>query len=167
MKTLQDLFEDSIKDLYSAEKQFLAGMQKLSKAAQNPELKKAIEDHIVQTEGQIGRIDQIAELGDFRPGGKACKAAQGLVEEAKEHLEEYEPGPTLDAAIIACAQKNEHYEICSYGTAVAWAKLLGNDEITALLQQTLEEEESADQALSGVAEAVNQSALQPEPATAK
>jgi ferritin-like metal-binding protein YciE len=129
------------------------------KAAQSPELKKAIETHIAQTEEQIKRLEQVAELGEFKPTGKVCKAAQGLVEEAKEHLEEGEPGPTLDAAIISCAQKNEHYEICSYGTVIAWAELLGLKDSVELLSTTIAEEEETDQLLTKVAETVNQQAL--------
>ena len=159
MENLQELFEDTIKDLYNAEKQFLKAMPKLMNAAQSPELKKAIESHITQSEGQVQRLEKVAALGGFTPTGKVCKAAQGLVEEANEHLEEGKPGPTLDAAIICCAQKNEHYEICSYGTVLAWAKLLGNNEISALLEETLKEEEQTDEALSGVATAVNESAI--------
>ena len=159
MENLQELFEDTIKDLYNAEKQFLKAMPKLLKAAQSPELKRSIENHIAQSEVQVQRLEKVAEIGGFKPTGKVCKAAQGLVEEADEHVEEGKPGPTLDAAIICCAQKNEHYEICSYGTVLAWAKLLGNSEISSLLEETLKEEEQTDEALSGVATAVNQAAM--------
>lgn len=160
MENLQNLFEDTIKDLYNAEKQFLKAMPKLVKAAQNEKLKAAIDEHIAQSEEQVKRLEQICESGGFKPSGKVCKAAQGLVEECAEHLEEYEPGPTLDAAIISCAQKNEHYEICSYGTVAAWAEVLGNDEAVELLNQSLAEEEAADDLLSTVAEEVNQTACE-------
>ena len=159
MENLQELFEDTIKDLYNAEKQFLKAMPKLLKAATDPQLKAAIEAHITQSEGQVQRLEKVAELGGFKPSGKVCKAAQGLVEEANEHLEEGKPGATLDAAIICCAQKNEHYEICSYGTVVAWAEALGNDEAAALLQETLKEEEQTDELLGGISETVNAAAV--------
>ncbi len=151
METLQELYEESIKDIYSAEKQLLKAMPKLLKAARNESLKAAIEAHITQTEGHVDRLEKIGELGGFKITGVVCKAAQGLVEEVKEHLEDGEPGPVLDAAIVACAQKNEHYEIGTYGTILAWAKELGLTDQAALLQETLNEEEETDQLLSGVA----------------
>ena len=160
MENLQELFEDTIKDIYNAEKQFLKAMPKLMKATENTKLQKAIESHITQTEEQVRRLEQVAEMGGFKPSGKVCKAAQGLVEEADEHLKEVEAGPTLDAAIIACAQKNEHYEICSYGTVIAWAETLGNKDAVKLLQQTLAEEEQTDELLSGISESVNKAAME-------
>lgn len=150
--SLQKLFEDTVKDLYNAEKQFLKAMPKMSKAAQNPLLKKAIDRHITQTEGQIKRLEEVAQFLEIRPTGKVCKAAQGLVEEAEEHLEEVEPGPVLDAALVVCAQKNEHYEICSYGTLIAWANELEYAEIAALLEATLKEEKSTNSGLTKIAE---------------
>ncbi len=149
--TLQKLFEDTVKDLYNAEKQFLKAMPKMSKAAENPELKAALDEHVTQTQEQIKRLEEVAQLLEIKPTGKVCKAAQGLVEEAEEHLEEVAPGPVLDAAIIVCAQKNEHYEICSYGTLIAWATELGLDQIVPLLDQTLQEEHAADDRLNTVA----------------
>lgn len=129
------------------------------KAAQSPELKKAIETHIAQSERQVVRLKKVAEMGGFKPTGKVCKAAQGLVEEANEHLEEGARGATLDAAIIACAQKDEHYEICSYGTVIAGAETLGSGIAVSLLQKTLAEEEAADELLTGIAGPVNSTAL--------
>ncbi len=150
--TLDKLFEDSLKDLFNAEKQFLKGMQKMAKAATSPELKAAIEKHIGETEGHVQRLTQAAELMEIKPSGKVCKAAQGLIEEAEEHLEEVAPGPVLDAAIIVCSQKNEHYEICSYGTMIAWAEQLGLNEVLPLLEQTLKEEKATDEALTMLAD---------------
>lgn len=150
--TLEKLFEDTLKDLYNAEKQFLKAMPKLAKAATNADLKTAIYKHATQTEGHVERLSKIAEKLDIRPSGKVCKAAQGLVEEAEEHLEEVEEGPVLDAAIIVCAQKNEHYEICSYGTMIAWAEQLGYKDAISLLQATLDEEKETDESLSALAE---------------
>lgn len=160
METLQELYEESIRDMYSAEKQFLKAMPKLLKAARNESLKTAIENHITQSEGHVDRLEKIGELGGFKLSGVVCKAAQGLVEEVKEHLEEGDPGPVLDAAIVACAQKNEHYEIGTYGTIIAWAKQLGQKEHVAILKEILAEEEQTDKLLSGVAEKeVNKAAV--------
>lgn len=161
--TLEKLFEDTVKDLYNAEKQFLKVMPKLSKAAQSEELKNAIDQHVTQTEEQIKRLEEVAKFLETKPTGKVCKAAQGLVEEAQEHLEEVEAGPVLDAAITVCAQKNEHYEICSYGTLIAWANELGYDEIVSLLETTLEEEKATNDGLTQIAEAsLNQEASEEE-----
>lgn len=151
METLQELFEDTIKDLCNAEKQFLKAMPKLAKAAQNESLKSAIEAHQKQSEGHVDRLEQVAKMCGFKTSGKVCKAAQGLVEEAEEHLEEGKPGPVLDAAIVACAQKNEHYEICSYGTVITWAQQLGLKDAAELLKQNLAEEEQTDKLLTQVA----------------
>lgn len=151
MSTLRELFEDTVKDLYNAEKQFIKGMQKLSKASKNQNLKKAIDDHRIQSEEHTRRLEKAAEMCGFKPTGKACKAAQGLIEEATEHVEEFDAGPVLDAAIIACAQKNEHYEICSYGTIIAWAEQLGLNDVIPIFQQTLAEEEQTDDLLSQLA----------------
>ncbi len=149
--TLDKLFEDSLKDLYNAEKQFLKGMQKMAKAATSPDLKAAIEKHIGETEGHIERLSNAAELLEIKPTGKVCKAAQGLIEEGEEHLAEVARGPVLDAAIVVCSQKNEHYEICSYGTLIAWAQQLGLTKVQILLAQTLEEEKATDEALTVLA----------------
>ena len=163
METLQELYQESIKDVYSAEKQFLRAMPKLAKKAQSESLKEALHTHMEQSQTQVERLEQIAEAGGFKLRGVVCKAAQGLVEEAQEHLQEGKPGPVMDAAIVACAQKNEHYEIGTYGTIIAWAKQLGENDAVALLQQTLDEEEGTDKLLSGVAEKeVNPSAAQAE-----
>ncbi len=151
METLQELYEESVKDVYSAEKQFLKAMPRLLKAARNESLKAAIEAHITQSEGHVDRLEKIGELGGFKLSGVVCKAAQGLVEEVKEHLEDGEPGPVLDAAIVACAQKNEYYEIATYGTIIAWATELGEKEHVALLEEILAEEEAADDLLTNVA----------------
>jgi ferritin-like metal-binding protein YciE len=159
MDTLTKLFQDTVKDLYNAEHNFLKAMPKLSKAAQSEPLKTAIEDHIKQTKTHIERLDELAKGLGFKPTGEACKASQGLVAEAEEHLEEYEKGPVLDAAIIACAQKNEHYEICSYGTLIAWGKELGLSDAVSLLQETLGEEEQTNKLLTKVgATSVNKEA---------
>ncbi|RYG48443.1 DUF892 family protein [bacterium] len=151
METLQELYQESIKDVYSAEKQFFKAMPRMLKAARNESLKEAIEGHISQSEGHIDRLEKIGEMAGFKLTGVVCKAAQGLVEECKEHLEEGRPGPVLDAAIVACAQKNEHYEIGTYGTILAWAETLGEKEHVVLLKEILADEEATDKLLSAVA----------------
>ena len=163
METLQELYQDAVKDVYSAEKQFLRAMPKLAKKAQSESLKEALHTHMEQSQGHVEKLEQIGELGGFKLRGKVCKAAQGLVEEAQEHLEEGQPGPVLDAAIVACAQKNEHYEIGTYGTIVAWAKELGQNDAANLLNEILSEEEQTDKILSDVAtKEVNKAAAKPE-----
>ncbi len=157
---LDKLFKDTIKDVYNAEKQFFKGMGKFAKAAQDPGLKQSIDSHRKETEGHIERLERVAAMIGIKPTGKVCKAAQGLIEEGDEHLEEVESGPVLDAAIILCAQKNEHYEICSYGTLIAWAKQLGLKNVVPILESTLEEEKGANEKLSQAAESkVNQEAM--------
>ena len=150
-KTLKDLFEDTIKDIYSSETQLLAAMPKMMEAAQDPELKSAIKTHAEESQKQVERIEQIAKMLDFAPDGVTCEGTVGLLKEATEHIEEFGGTPAGDAAIIACAQKNEHYEIANYGTAVTFAQQLGYPEAEELLKQTLNEEEQTDQKLTHIA----------------
>jgi ferritin-like metal-binding protein YciE len=150
-KNLNDLFQHTIKDIYSSEKLLLKAMPDLRDAAKSDKLKKAIEKHIGQTEEQVRRIEQIGKSLGFEVDGVTCQATVGLVKEAKEHLEEFSGSDALDAAIIASAQKNEHYEIANYGTVVTWAEQLGYDDAVSLLEKTLQEEEETDEALTQVA----------------
>jgi ferritin-like metal-binding protein YciE len=143
MSEFQEAFEDLIKDMYSAEKQVVKALPKAAKAATDDGLREAIQEHIQQTEEHVNRLEKVAELGEFKPSGKVCAAAKGIIEEMAEALEEHEPGPILDAVMVCAAQKFEHYEIANYGTAVSWAKLLGLDDCVEVLQQTLEEEEQS------------------------
>lgn len=160
MSSFQDEFEDLIKDLHNAEKQLTKALPKMAKAATNEQLKAGFEEHLRQTEEHVKRLEQVAESCGFKPTGKMCPAMKGLIEEAEEHLKEGEPGPVLDAVLIASAQKVEHYEICSYGTARAWAELLGETEAVQLLQMTEQEEVQTDEKLNQLAEGgVNQEAL--------
>lgn len=152
MDTLQELFVEELKDLYSAEAQLLKAMPKMVKKAQHPELKKAFETHMRETEGQVKRLDQIFENLGEKAKGKKCLAMEGLVNEAKEHMSEDMAEDVMDAALIGMAQKIEHYEIAGYGTARTYAKLLGNKEIQRLLQQTLDEEGKTDKLLTQLAE---------------
>jgi ferritin-like metal-binding protein YciE len=157
---LHDLFEDQIKDLYSAENQILKALPKMAKNATNPQLRTAFERHLEETRGHVTRLEQIAAELDFTPKGKKCKGAEGLIEEGKEVMEEFED-ETLDAGLIGAAQRVEHYEIAGYGTARTHAELLGYKKAARLLQQTLDEEERTDKKLTQIAETVvNVEALQ-------
>jgi len=152
-KTLNDVLQDTIKDIYNSEQQLLKAMPKMQEAAQNPRLKEAIGKHIVQTQEQVRRVEQVAQKLGFDPNGVVCQATVGLVKEAQEHIEEFAGSAAGDAAIIACAQKNEHYEISNYGTVITWAEQLGLDEsVIDLLEQTLQEEEETDDLLTEIAE---------------
>lgn len=157
---LHDLFEAQIKDLYSAENQIIKALPKMAKNATNPQLAAAFEKHLEETRGHVARLEQIAEELDFTPKGKKCKGAEGLIEEGKEVIEEFDDD-TLDAGLIGAAQRVEHYEIAAYGTARAHAELLGYRKAARLLQQTLEEEMRTDKKLTQLAEGiVNIEALQ-------
>lgn len=152
MATLEDLYTDLLKDLYSAEKQLVKALPKMAKNAQSPELQKAFQEHLKQTEGQVDRIERIfSEMGGS-PRGKKCVGMEGLVEEGNELLQEDVEPDVLDAGLIAAAQKVEHYEIAGYGTARAWAQRLGYDKAARLLQETLEEESTANEKLTKIAE---------------
>lgn len=149
---LQDLYEDLLKDLYSAEKQLVKALHKMAKNAVSEELKNAFEEHLSQTEEHVARIETIFSGLDSSPKGKKCIGMEGLVEESAELLKEDIDSEALDAGLIASAQKVEHYEIASYGTARAWAQRLGYGEAAVLLQQTLDEEGAADVKLTELAE---------------
>lgn len=152
MNTLEDLFTDLLKDLYSAEKQLVKALPKMVKNAQASDLQKAFQEHLRQTEGQVERIERIfTEMGGS-PRGKKCVGMEGLIEEGNELLQEKAEPEVLDAGLIAAAQKVEHYEIAGYGTARAWAERLGYDRAARLLQETLEEESMANEKLTQIAE---------------
>ncbi|HEY1120883.1 MAG TPA: ferritin-like domain-containing protein [Haloferula sp.] len=151
LATMEDLLVQEIKDLYSAETQLVKALPKMAKAASAPTLKKGIEKHLEETKGHVQRLEQIAELLDASPKGKSCKAMKGLLEEGSEVIGEEGDDVVKDLAIIGAAQKVEHYEIASYGTARALAESLGMDEVAELLQATLDEEGATDKALTGVA----------------
>jgi ferritin-like metal-binding protein YciE len=158
-KTLNDLFEDALKDVYFAEKKILAALPKMAKAAQSGELTTAFEKHRRETEGHVERLEQVFELLDQKPKGKKCPAILGIIEEGAEIMKEYKGTAALDAGLVGAAQAVEHYEICRYGTLRAWAQQLGMPKAVALIQKTLEEEEKTDAALTTLAEAgVNQHA---------
>lgn len=148
MSNLRETFIDELRDLYDAEKQLLAALPKMMKAAESEELKAAFDEHAGQTEEHVSRLEQVFAAFEEKPRGKKCKAMQGLIEEAKELIKEEEG----DAALICAAQKNEHYEIASYGSLAAWARLLGEDEAVELLEETLNEEKETDEKLTEIAE---------------
>lgn len=158
-KTLDDLFHETLKDIYYAERKILKTLPKMARAAQNPKLKAAFEKHKDETEGQVERLQQVFELIGKRPRAKTCPAIDGIVEEGEEIMDDFKGSPALDAGLLAAAQAVEHYEISRYGTLTAWAKQLGLPEAAALLEQTLQEESKTDEALSKLAEtAVNTAA---------
>ncbi len=155
LSSLEDLFVNELKDLYNAETQLLRAIPKMAKAASSKALKAGFEKHLKQTEGQVERLEQIFEELDVSPKGKKCKAMEGLVEEGSEVIEEKAVPEVKDAALIAAAQRVEHYEIAGYGCVRTYAKLLGNDKAAKLLQQTLDEEADTDKALTKLAEGIN------------
>ena len=152
MESLKELYVDELKDLYSAEKQLVKALPKMAKNATNPELQQAFTQHLEETEGHVERLEQIFEMLGERPGGKKCKGMEGLIEEAKELLEEDAGEDVLDAGMISKAQHVEHYEIAGYGTVRTWAKQLGLEDQAELLQQTLDEESNANELLTQIAE---------------
>lgn len=155
ISTPTDLLVEELKDLYSAENQLLKALPKMAKAAESEELKDAFTTHLKQTEGQVKRLDKVMKKLGESPKGKKCKAMAGLIEEAKEVLEEdYEPA-LRDLALIVAAQKVEHYEIAGYGSARTLAELVGEDDVAQLLQQTLDEEGNTDKLLTQIAENIN------------
>jgi ferritin-like metal-binding protein YciE len=154
LDSLETLYVEELRDLYNAENQLLKALPKMAKAASSPELKQAFVEHLEQTQEHVARLDEIFEKLDKKPTGKTCKAMKGLIEEGSEILEEEGEESVLDAAIIAAAQKVEHYEIASYGTVRTFAEILGEEDAVELLQQTLDEEGEADQRLTELAEEV-------------
>ena len=151
---LQKLLEDQLADIYYAEKQLLRALPKMAKAASNDELRTAFKDHAEETQEQVERLEQIFAAMELPVKGKKCPAIDGILEEGKEIMEEFSDDAALDAGLVAAAQKAEHYEIASYGSMCAWAEQLGLEEVAALLNETLEEEKSADEKLTGIAESV-------------
>jgi ferritin-like metal-binding protein YciE len=154
MDSLKDLYIDELKDLYNAENQLLKALPRMAKKAASPDLRAAFEEHLDQTEGQVNRLEKIFRGLGEKPTGKTCKAMKGLVEEGKEIIEEKGEESVLDAALIGAAQKVEHYEIASYGTARTFASLLGEEDAVEALQQTLDEEAATDKKLTALAESL-------------
>jgi len=153
MTSLDELYVDLLKDLYSAETQLIRALPKMAKAAGSSDLQTAFEEHLKQTKNQAERIERIfAERGNSSPKGKKCVGMEGLIEEGKEIMQENMEEQVMDAGLIAAAQKVEHYEIAGYGTARAWAQQMGYDRDADLLQKSLDEESAANDKLTGIAE---------------
>lgn len=160
-KTLDELFHETLKDLYYAEKKILTALPKMAKAAQSEELQAAFEKHEGETEGQVDRLEKVFALINQPAKGKTCDAINGMIDESKEVMKEFRGSAALDAGLLAAAQAVEHYEISRYGTLKTWAKELGLDDAVNLLEETLQEEKKTDEALTELAEsAVNQEAQQ-------
>jgi len=160
VKTTRELLIDELRDIYHAEKQLLKALPKMGKAAKADKLRQAFEHHLEETKGQVERLETVFEKLDTRSSGKRCEAMEGLIDEAKEMIEEIRTPEVLDAALIVGAQKVEHYEIASYGSVRELAMALGEAEVARLLDETLAEEKKADKKLNGLAISdVNKSAL--------
>ena len=150
-KTLEDLFLDTLKDIYFAEKQILKALPKMARAAQSEEGKAGFLQHRDETQGQIERLEQVFELIGKPARGKTCEAIQGIIAEGEEIMEELKGSPALDAGLISSAQAVEHYEMARYGTLIAWAEELGHDDIVRFLITNLNEEKAANTKLNAVA----------------
>jgi ferritin-like metal-binding protein YciE len=159
VKTMEDLFVDTLKDIYYAEKHILKALPGMVKKAGNKKLREALETHRTETEGQVDRLEQVFKVMDVPARGKKCDAIEGILKEAKQHMDDIEDAKVLDAGMIGSAQAVEHYEITRYGTLIAWAKQLGREDAVPLLEANLKEEKHADELLSEIAQsAVNQQA---------
>jgi ferritin-like metal-binding protein YciE len=152
LATLHDLMVHELKDLYSAERQLVRALPRMSKNANSDELRTALDEHLAETEEQVTRLEQILESFGETAGRKKCEGMEGLIEEGKSFLEEEADPDVMDAGIIVAAQKVEHYEIAAYGAVCEYARIMGHTEALQLLEQTLEEEKNADQRLNQLAE---------------
>jgi ferritin-like metal-binding protein YciE len=158
-KTLEDLFEDTLKDVYYAENKILKALPKMAKAAHSTELKAAFQKHFKETEGQVVRLDKVFRLIDVAPKGKKCEAIEGIIAEGAEIMKEFKGTPALDAGLVSAAQAVEHYEMARYGTLKRWALQMGLNEAARLLDQTLTQEKDTDKALTELADsAINEHA---------
>jgi ferritin-like metal-binding protein YciE len=158
-KNLRELFHDTLKDIYFAEKKILSALPKMAKAARSEDLKAAFEKHESETEEHVARLEKVFEDIDEAPRGKTCDAIMGIIEEGQEVMKEFKGAPALDAGLLAAAQAVEHYEIARYGTLKTWAEELGLKQSVKLLQTTLAEEKKTDETLTKLAETeVNQHA---------
>lgn len=157
-ENLSKIFEDTLKDIYWAEKHLTKALPKMSKAAYDENLSAAFENHLQETQGHIQRLEQVFDHLGKKAQAKKCPAMEGLVEEGKEAIDEYEKGYARDAALIIAAQKVEHYEIAAYGSLKAHAKMMGKEEIVSLLDQTEQEEGNADKKLTEISQTVNEQA---------
>src|SRR5262245_44768173 len=157
--TLHDAFLEELRDIYDAEKQLTKALPKMAKAASSEDLRTAFESHLEETRAQVDRLEQVFEGLDESARGKHCEGIAGIVEEGKSIMEEDFDEATMDASLIAAAQRVEHYEMAAYGTLIAWARGMGHMEAAQLLQETLDEEKAADEKLTSLAEGgINQEA---------
>jgi len=157
--TLHDAFIDELRDAYDAEKQLTKALPKMAKAASSPQLRAAFQAHLEETRAQVERLEEVFESLDEKVSGKHCDGIAGIIEEGKSVMEEDFDDVTMDACLIAGAQRAEHYEMAAYGTLVAWARAMGHEEAAVLLQETLDEEKAADEKLTSLAEGgINQDA---------
>jgi ferritin-like metal-binding protein YciE len=152
---LKDLYIDELRDLHNAENQLLKALPKMAKAASSEELRQGFEEHLEQTRGHVERLDKIFKLLDESPKGKKCMGMEGLVKEGSEVMGEDFEGAVMDAALIAAAQRVEHYEIAAYGTVSEFARILGENEHESLLEETLQEEKETDEKLTELAREIN------------
>src|ERR1051326_6074632 len=152
---LMELYVDELKDLYDAENRLVKALPKMVKAATSDKLRSGFEEHLEQTRGHVDRLKEIFENLGEKPTGKKCAGMMGIVKEGEEIMEEDFEGETMDAALISAAQRFEHYEIAAYGCVRTWADLLGENEASALLEKTLEEEKETDEKLNQLAEEIN------------
>lgn len=158
--TLEELLIDELKDLYSAEKQIVRALPKIIRAVTSSELQAGLSNHLEETKGQVARLEKIGEILSKKMTGKTCVGMKGVLEEGSEVLEDTEKGLVRDAALISACQRVEHYEMAGYGSARDFAKLLGQSEIAALLDETLTEEKNADKTLTGASKQINMQAKQ-------
>jgi ferritin-like metal-binding protein YciE len=158
--TLEELLIDELKDLYSAEKQIIRALPKIIKAVSSPELQEGLSNHLEETKGQVSRLEKMGEILSKKMTGKTCVGMKGVLEEGSEVLEDTEKGIVRDAALISACQRVEHYEMAGYGSARDFAKLLGQNEVAALLEETLAEEKNADKTLTAASKQINAQAKQ-------
>ena len=152
IKSLEELFEHTLQDVYFAENHIYKSLPKVIDNVSNPELKKLFEAHREETKGHIGRLEKVFEVLGKKPSGEECPAIEGITKEAEELIDEVDDKTTMDAALIAAGQAVEHYEITRYGTLITWAEELGHDEVVSLLRDNLSEEKDADSKLTRIAE---------------
>jgi ferritin-like metal-binding protein YciE len=151
-KDLHELFRETLKDIYFAEKKILSALPKMAKAAQSEDLKAAFEKHETETEEHVARLEKVFEEIEQAPRGKSCDAIIGIIEEGQEVMKEFKGAAALDAGLLAAAQAVEHYEIARYGTLKTWAAELGLNQAVKLLERTLAEEKKTDETLTQLAE---------------
>ncbi len=152
---LKELYIDELKDLYDAENRLVKAIPKMAKAASSDKLRSGFEEHLEQTRGQVDRLKEIFDKLGEKPTGKKCAGMMGIIKEGEEIMDEDFEGEVMDAGLISAAQRVEHYEIAAYGCVWTWAELLGENEASALLEKTLEEEKETDKKLTQLAEEIN------------